>query len=126
MTAKLFAILLSLLIFACPLNCMQGSVETADSDTPSCCQHCQSTSTENPLAPTSNPAEGCQCFCTGAILERVDQLDQSHIEALWLAISSLNVDGPQFPIDSAIDVYTVDVSHPAGRALRHLHMSFQC
>lgn len=126
MIGKQLVLLLSLLILACPFNCMQSSAEDTETAKHSCCSHCQSHSPENPLAPEPASSDCCQCFCSGTILENANQLEQTSLAVFWFAIP-LQADTFQQPlINQQTDIILLDVVPPSGRALRCLQMSFQC
>lgn len=126
MISKLFALLLSLQILACPFNCMQSSVEDTEVASQSCCSHCQKKTSENPLAPEPAPSDCCQCFCSGAILEKASQFDQASLIVIWFALSQQDAVCLQNRILHQTGILLLDAVPPSGRALRCLQMSFQC
>lgn len=126
MISKLLVLLFSLLILACPFNCMQSSAEDMETAKHSCCSHCQPHSPENPLAPVPASSDCCQCFCSGTILENASQLEQTSLTVFWFVIP-LQADSLQLNrINQQTDIILLDVVPPSGRALRCLQMSFQC
>ncbi|QDV51291.1 hypothetical protein Enr17x_33460 [Gimesia fumaroli] len=126
MIGKLLTLLLTLLILACPFNCMQSSAEDTDTAVHSCCSHCQPPSSENPLAPEPASSDSCQCFCSGAILENADQFEQANLIVLWFAIPQQDAIFQQISINHQTDIVLLDAVPPSGRALRCLQMSYQC
>ncbi|QDT43154.1 hypothetical protein Pan241w_32530 [Gimesia alba] len=126
MIGKLLTLLLSLQILACPFNCMQSSVEDTDTAGHSCCSHCQPLSTDNPLAPEPVSSDSCQCFCSGAILENVNQFEQTNLIVLWFAIPQQNASFQPNSTNHPTGIVLLDASQPSGRALRCLQMSYQC
>ncbi len=123
---KVLTLLLTLLILACPFNCMQSSAEVTDTAVQSCCSHCQSRSSENPLTPEPSPSNCCQCFCSGAIMENTNQLEQTNLDVLWFVISLQDATFQPISTNLQTGIVLLDVVPPSGRALRCLQMSFQC
>ncbi|MCA9005925.1 MAG: hypothetical protein KDA70_11705 [Planctomycetaceae bacterium] len=125
MTTNVLSILFSLLILVCPFNCMPEDTAGTETTTHSCCSHCQSQSEQLPLAPASD-TDCCQCLCSGAIQEQVTQLDNIAAPVCWITLPLINL---------SVQTGSIEQIHPSilaepvplyGRALRSLHMSFQC
>lgn len=126
MYSKLLALLLSTLILACPVNCMQESVDGTEPTMKSCCSHCSSKSENGPLAPEQSSSECCQCFCTGAILEDSSQID---LTLKHLVLEAISLHDTQFQLISLSQQYSKvlpDSDRYSGREIRCLQMSFQC
>lgn len=127
MTEKLLSFLCTLVILACPLNCMPDGAESAETDSPSCCSHCQSqTSSDAPLAPEHSPADCCQCFCYGAIHDKASQVDLSAMTFFWMMPILSDADLSFIHSYQSSELVSSAPPLPAGRALRCAQMSFLC
>ncbi|QDT97242.1 hypothetical protein [Gimesia aquarii] len=125
MTAKLLPLLLTALILACPLNCMQENVESTESGVSACCSHCQSESNSDPLIP--QPASDCcQCLCTGAIFENTNIIDLTLLSLLWGEPSFQDANFQLISLSQQSGEVSVEPDRLSGREIRCLQMTFQC
>ncbi|HBL44522.1 hypothetical protein [Gimesia sp.] len=125
MTAKVLSILFTLLILVCPFNCMPESAAGTDTQTASCCSHCQSQSEQSPLTPAPE-SDCCQCLCSGAIQEQAPQLDDAVTAICWITLPLIHVNGQSHFDDRALFAIPPEPVPLHGRALRCQQMSFLC
>lgn len=126
MTAKLLSLLLSTLILACPLNCMQENVESTESGVSACCNHCSTESNNNPLIPQPTSSDCCQCFCNGAIFENTNLVDLSLLSLLWGEPSFQHTQYQLVSLSQQYGEVPIEPDRLSGREIRCLQMTFQC
>ncbi|QDU10810.1 hypothetical protein V202x_42230 [Gimesia aquarii] len=126
MTGKVLSLLLSTLILACPFNCMQENVESAESATSPCCSHCSTETNNNPLIPQPTSSDCCQCLCTGAIFENTNIIDLALLSLSWGEPSFQDANFQLISLSQHSDEVPIEPGRLSGREIRCLQMTFQC